>query len=477
MDFRESVIGELNSVCEYTTTSSDRIAPGAKLQADKASLIALMEKNGFTPEEISLVVGISPEELAKSAKTVVDKALEDGVEKTDKPSFYHVAGQPGCGKSGALTAIQNSLDQKPFISEMDVYRTMHPNINAIKEMIARRFPNDSEMQGKLFVQFTAYFADLLELTVMSYMLSQGYSVVKETTGKNDKAICGMIEALKSQNPNMSASFACMAVSQEVSIDGTISRGTTMNQLTDAFTEDLRKSGIESRPIGRGTVPREFSEKVCSEIPGSVERIANSGLIDGEVLIVRRAKSDTDTDTIVARIDGEHCKENSGFIRETLADRITGKTAQAEADAHFAREREANQAALEGLARGDVELIVQQYMRPTMTWLKETDGAIEYYSQESGLTDVAEIARWLIATKIVPDVKAKIAEEEAAKGQDELGEMFEDTTTVSYTVTAGTGVTGSSEGDAAAMTDEDELARMMRDQPVAVAAVASEAKHS
>ena len=192
----------------------------------------------------------------------------------------------------AIKAIEESLDCVPFASEMDVYRTKHPRIAQIKGIIAKKYPDDLEKQGKEFVAFTSFFADVLELTVISHMISEGYSVIKETTGKNSKGICGMIEALKSQYPQMTASIACMAVAQEVSIDGTLTRGATMNNLTAIFVEDLKKAGIETKPVGRGNVPRSFSEDTCSKIPDSMARIADSGLVDGEFLIVKRGKEDS-----------------------------------------------------------------------------------------------------------------------------------------------------------------------------------------
>lgn len=395
--------------CIYKCSNSNetRKAPGEKLNEDINSLVQRMKNDGYTEEEIRIVTSINTQELARATKLMFDLALQDtydekgnlkkrGITKTDKPKFYHVAGQPGCGKSAAINAIEGSLEEIPFASEMDVYRTKHPHITEIKEMIAKRYPDDLEKQGKEFVAFTSVFADLLELTIISCMISQGYSVIKETTGKNSKGICGMIDALKNEYPQMAASIACMAVAQEVSIDGTLTRGATMNNLTAIFVEDLKKSGIETKPVGRGNVPRTFSEDACSKIPDSMAQIAESGLVDGEFLIVKRGNEDT----VVARINGPECKGNSGYIRTTLADRITGEKAKEEEKSHFEKKNMDKISAKIALEKGNMEPSIELYLYPTKTWLKETDGALDFYMKESGLTDIEQVARWLVENKML-----------------------------------------------------------------------------
>ena len=221
---------------DYSSSDEEKKSPGDKLKEDIEQLKETMRKSGYSEEEISIVTEIDPFDIAKATKVAVDIALTpslDGkkkvIEKADVPTFYQVAGQPGCGKSAAITAIEESAQGRPYISEMDVYRTKHPQISKIKEMIVKRYPNDRDKQGKDFVAMTSVFADIMELSVTGYLISQGYSVIKETTGKNSKSLCGMIDALRSQTPEMKATMACMAVSQEVSIDGTVSRGRMMNK--------------------------------------------------------------------------------------------------------------------------------------------------------------------------------------------------------------------------------------------------------
>ena len=402
MQGQSSMYDAFDRVRRYSSFDESNISPGQKLNADRESLIQRMRNDGYTEEEIKIVTAISNEELEMAATVVVDEAIAKGVTKSDKPSFYHVAGQPGCGKSAAIKAIEDSLEGVPFASEMDVYRTKHPRIAQIKEIIAKKYPDDLEKQGKEFVAFTSFFADVLELTVISHMISEGYSVIKETTGKNSKGICGMIEALKSQYPQMTASIACMAVAQEVSIDGTLTRGATMNNLTAIFVEDLKKAGIETKPVGRGNVPRSFSEDTCSKIPDSMARIADSGLVDGEFLIVKRGKEDS----VVARISGAECKGNSDYIRTTLADRITGEKAKEEEKAHFDKKNADKKAAEESLEKGNIQPSIELYLYPTKTWLKETDGALDFYMKESGLTDIEQVARWLVENKMLPGLLGK-----------------------------------------------------------------------
>lgn len=410
---------------DYSSSDEEKKSPGDKLKEDIEQLKDTMRKSGYSEEEISIVTEIDPLDIAKATKVAVDLALTpslDGkkkvIEKADVPTFYQVAGQPGCGKSAAITAIEESAQGRPYISEMDVYRTKHPQISKIKEMIAKRYPNDRDKQGKDFVAMTSVFADIMELSVTGYLISQGYSVIKETTGKNSKSLCGMIDALRSQTPEMKATMACMAVSQEVSIDGTVSRGRMMNKLTSLFVEELNSLGIESKPVGRGTVPRTFSESICKQIPGSMKRVAQSGMIDGEFLIVKRGKENN----IIARITGEECKQNADFIMQTLEDRITGNLSQKETQEHFQKKVEEREKAATEIEKGSVESTVGLYTYPTKTWLKETDGALDFFKKESGLTNIDEIAEWLIKEKFLPQI---VADERKVDTEENLAHFDEE----------------------------------------------------
>lgn len=410
---------------DYSSSDEEKKSPGDKLKEDIEQLKETMRKSGYSEEEISIVTEIDPFDIAKATKVAVDIALTpslDGkkkvIEKADVPTFYQVAGQPGCGKSAAITAIEESAQGRPYISEMDVYRTKHPQISKIKEMIAKRYPNDRDKQGKDFVAMTSVFADIMELSVTGYLISQGYSVIKETTGKNSKSLCGMIDALRSQTPEMKATMACMAVSQEVSIDGTVSRGRMMNKLTSLFVEELNSLGIESKPVGRGTVPRTFSESICKQIPGSMKRVAQSGMIDGEFLIVKRGKENN----IIARITGEECKQNADFIMQTLEDRITGNLSQKETQEHFQKKVEEREKAAIEIEKGSVESTVGLYTYPTKTWLKETDGALDFFKKESGLTNIDEIAEWLIKEKFLPQI---VADERKVDTEENLAHFDEE----------------------------------------------------
>ena len=410
---------------DYSSSDEEKKSPGDKLKEDIEQLKETMRKSGYSEEEISIVTEIDPFDIAKATKVAVDIALTpslDGkkkvIEKADVPTFYQVAGQPGCGKSAAITAIEESAQGRPYISEMDVYRTKHPQISKIKEMIVKRYPNDRDKQGKDFVAMTSVFADIMELSVTGYLISQGYSVIKETTGKNSKSLCGMIDALRSQTPEMKATMACMAVSQEVSIDGPVSRGRMMNKLTSLFVEELNSLGIESKPVGRGTVPRTISESICKQIPGSMKRVAQSGMIDGEFLIVKRGKENN----IIARITGEECKQNADFIMQTLEDRITGNLSQKETQEHFQKKVEEREKAATEIEKGSVESTVGLYTYPTKTWLKETDGALDFFKKESGLTNIDEIAEWLIKEKFLPQI---VADERKVDTEENLAHFDEE----------------------------------------------------
>ena len=436
MQGKESMYLSFQRVCQYKSSDVSMISPGEKLANDHKALVERMRKDGYTEEEIMMVTGISSDELEMAAKNIMLIATmktqeTPAITKSDKPTLYHVAGQPGCGKSAAIKAIQKSSPGVPFISEMDVYRTKHPRIKEIKKMIAKKYPDDLERQGKEFIAFTSFFADLLELTVISYAISQGYSVIKETTGKNARGICGMISALKSQYPNMSASMACMAVATDVSIDGTISRGNTMESLTTAFVEDLKDAGINATPVGRGKVPRSFSEKTCQQIPDAMARVAESGLIDGEFLIVKRG-SETE-DKVVSRISGAECPQRADEIRTILADRILGSKAKEEENLHFAKkkaerekaEREEAERKANDKEEGMTSPIIQLYLYPTRTWLKETDGALDFYKKKSGLVDTEQIAAWVIKQKLLPALQSPKASSDSKETSSDSKEASSD----------------------------------------------------
>lgn len=395
MNVYEEMISSFNNLCNINNTTETKVAPGAKLAKDKEELIASMRKDGYSEEEINMVVSISTKELMMAIKVFYDESLKSGITKSETPNFYHVAAQPGAGKSKAVEEIGKTLESKeikPLISEMDKYRTRHPRIKEIKEMIAKKFPNHLEKQGKEFVRFTSLFADMFELSIISYMISQGYSVIKETTGKNSRGVCGLIDALKTLYPQMSASIACLAVAQEVSIDGTMTRGEAMNLLTDMFVKDLKSKGIDIKPVGRGNVPRQFSEIVCQQIPSSMYNIINSGLIDGEFIIATRA-------AIISKTSGAELSLKGTEIRDTLADRITGKSAELETEAHFSTKQKEKEEALVELLNDKKEKFSSLFIRPTMTWLGENEEAFDFYKKESGLVTKEEVAKWIIQNKM------------------------------------------------------------------------------
>ena len=211
----------------------------------------------------------------------------------------------------------------------------------------------------------------------------------------------MIEALKAQTPEMKATIACMAVSQEVSIDGTISRGQMMNRLTKFFVEDLNAMNIEEKPVGRGNVPRTFSESTCKQIPSSMKRVAESGLIDGEFIIVKRGKNDN----IISRMNSEECMQNADVIMETLEDRITGNLSKEETKRHFEKKVKDREKAIDAAKKGSMDPSTDLYVYPTKTWLKETDGALEFYRKKSGLDDIDKVAEWLVKERFLEKIVA------------------------------------------------------------------------
>ena len=389
-----------------------KLSPGEKIAKDRQDLINYMLENGYSHEEVQMVVGVTDRQLAMRVLDEYNVAVESGVTKSDAPDFYHVAAQPGAGKSKAVEEIQKTANGVPLISEMDKYRTKHPNIVEIKEMIAKKYPNDLEKQGKEFVKFTSLYADMHELAFVSYMIVNGYSVVKETTGKNSRGVSGLISALKALNPNMRASIACLAVAQEVSIDGTITRGDAMNLLTSMFVEDLNKRGIDIKPIGRGNVPREFSEVVCKQIPVAMEELLRSGLIDGEFIIATRS-------SIVSKTKGSDCVLNAEALSQELFDRISGEKSKQEEQEHFSKKKMDEAEALVYFMQGTQDKFVEIFMRPTVTWLGENEEAFVFYQQESGLADKTKVAEWVIKNKMI----STFFEKTYSSGEKEMEEQF------------------------------------------------------
>lgn len=100
---------------DYSNSDEEKKSPGDKLKEDIEQLKDTMRKSGYSEEEILIVTEIDPLYIAQATKVAVDLALTpslDGkkkvIEKADVPTFYQVAGQPGCGKSAAITAIEES---------------------------------------------------------------------------------------------------------------------------------------------------------------------------------------------------------------------------------------------------------------------------------------------------------------------------------------------------------------------------------
>ena len=138
MQTQNTLYKAFNRVYSYSNTDENKISPGQKLNGDLVYLTQRMKNDGYTEEEIKIVTSISIEELEMAATVVIDEAIAKGITKSNTPSFYHVAGQPGCGKSTAIKAIEDSSNGVPFASEMDVYRTKHPRIAQIKEIIVKK---------------------------------------------------------------------------------------------------------------------------------------------------------------------------------------------------------------------------------------------------------------------------------------------------------------------------------------------------
>ena len=150
----------------------------------------------------------------------------------------------------------------------------------------------------------------------------------------------------------------------------------------------------------------------------MKRVAQSGMIDGEFLIVKRGKENN----IIARITGEECKQNADFIMQTLEDRITGNLSQKETQEHFQKKVEEREKAATEIEKGSVESTVGLYTYPTKTWLKETDGALDFFKKESGLTNIDEIAEWLIKEKFLPQI---VADERKVDTEENLAHFDEE----------------------------------------------------
>ena len=87
--------------------------------------------------------------------------------------------------------------------------------------------------------------------------------------------------------------------------------------------------------------------------------------------------------------------------QTGTETETCEKAKEEERAHFDKKNLNMQYAEESLKKGNIEPSVELYLYPTKTWLKETDGALDFYRNASGLTDIEQIARWVVSQKMLP----------------------------------------------------------------------------
>lgn len=121
-------------------------------------------------------------------------------------------------------------------------------------------------------------------------------------------------------------------------------------------------------------------------------IINSGLIDGEFIIATRA-------AIISKTSGAELSLKGAEIRDTLVDRITGKSAELETEDHFSTKQKEKEEALVELLNDKKEKFSSLFIRPTTTWLGENEEAFDFYKKESGLVTKEEVAKWIIQNKM------------------------------------------------------------------------------
>ena len=204
----------------------------------------------------------------------------------------------------------------------------------------------------------------------------------------------------------------------------------MTNLTAIYTEDLASRGIATNPVGRGNVSEGFSKACCEKIPGAMVDLAKSGLLK-DFAIVTRGNVD---ETVPMMLTGAEIVEQADTIGEELAARITGEKAKIEEADHFKVQYEKRSSAVDKTASYDYDKLVSLYIAPTITFLKETDGAISFYKEESkrlsedgkgveiplkenGDQDLSYLAKWIIATKLLPSLTGVLEQVKEGKMVD------------------------------------------------------------
>lgn len=261
------------------------------------SKIQSLINKGYDPQLVQSLISFTSEEVQNLVTIYMTQVRENSqIKSSTSPHVYYVGGQPGCGKSSAMESIRERESINGLVNiEMDAYRTANPRIKQIKQAIADFYAGkDKEDLGPQIsadlVAFTQGFADAVADEYTRQLFNNGYNIAIESTLRHPEGKIKQAEAMRAANPNAVVSVVMVGVSQELAMNGAISRAEQMAICMDKLIKDASAKGITVSRVSRGKVDRSYYDSVCADLPSSIEKLSQSPAINGTVQIMDRQKN-------------------------------------------------------------------------------------------------------------------------------------------------------------------------------------------
>ena len=250
---------------------------------------------GYDIDVINKLTTYTQSEISNAIKILIDEA-EENSKTSDSPHIYFIGGQPGSGKSSAMKRVAEIESELGIVNiEMDSYRMMNPKISEIKQAIfdlhdSSDIENKAESMSRDLVAFTQKYADLVADNLTIELFKQGYNLCIESTLRNPNSKIELASKMRQANNKCVVSVIMMGISRELAMEGTVTRAKQMDTCIDQLTKDAKEKGITLKIISRGGVDQEFYNKVCDDLPNSIEVFSlmkNKNIINGNVQIQDR----------------------------------------------------------------------------------------------------------------------------------------------------------------------------------------------
>lgn len=267
---------------------------------EKDSIIINMLKNHIENENELLMA----EEEFTHAYQKIKEDITKNKTSVDCPVAIVLGGQPGAGKSNIYQIARRRFSNNLVELDCDAFRAYHPYYEQIKLM----FGKEDGAKTNPFV-FRAVDALVEELSDQKYNLIIESSLKRPNTSINN----GKMLPPKGYEVELHI----MATNKEVSWQSTINR----------YYEDLKRTG---KPRA---VPKEFHDKVISNICNSLNTVKESGLMSNILMFDRKQnclynmKKDINVDPIILLDQIINGKNN--FIRERNESFLSNKMFESE----------------------------------------------------------------------------------------------------------------------------------------------------